>query len=332
MSTFSGFMPPVENWSRLPHELIAALPIFETKAELAVVLYILRHTWGFNDDNKKITLDEFENGRKKANGERIDNGVGMTKPSIVDGLKRAEKHGFIDVETDDSDKARIEKFYSLQMLKDLTPGDVKRFNTGGKEILPRSEKETIERTKDSRDKPAERKTSKKASARGEFTKSKFYAVDCTKRIIYTKSYAQSEVEKKTADLKPHGLILVRGDWLNTDAQYETFERKQTPQPAKPLFDAFAQWGFGLDPRKLDKSSSGRIAALRSAFAGYVGKTPNDADYDKDLAARVRTCYLAWDNHPKKGKAGLSRPKEPTAFLSWWEEWQKDPDGTHTQTF
>jgi len=86
---FDGFIPPVDNYSKLPHQFINLLPQFETVAEIKVTLYILRHTWGYNDDSKKLTLDEFMNGRKFRNGKRMDAGTGLAKSSIIDGLRRA---------------------------------------------------------------------------------------------------------------------------------------------------------------------------------------------------------------------------------------------------
>jgi hypothetical protein len=146
--TFAGFELPQENWSKLPHAFIEALPLVETIGEMKVILYILRHTWGYQEfgEGKKITLDEFENGRAKRDGTRLDAGTGLTRPTIIDGLNRAEAHGFIIVETDESDAARVKKFYCIKMIdnqgsKDFTPG-VKSFYIGGKESLPRSEKDT----------------------------------------------------------------------------------------------------------------------------------------------------------------------------------------------
>lgn len=143
MSDFSGFEKPKANFSPIPHELIAQLPRFKTLAELKIVLYVLRHTWGYQDDYKKITLDEFENGRKTKDGNRIDEGVGMTRPSIISGIKQAIEDGFLYSHSDDNDKARVKKFYSIteQGLKDFT-SDVKKLNIGSKETLPRTEKET----------------------------------------------------------------------------------------------------------------------------------------------------------------------------------------------
>jgi hypothetical protein len=147
--TFAGFPDPQENWSKLPHALIEALPLIETAGEVKVILYILRHTWGYQDEEKRITVDEFMNGRRRRDGSRIDDGTGLSKPTILDGLKRAEMHGFIEVEVDDKDKGRVKKFYRLRMQGStfFTPG-VKTLDSKGKESLLRTEKETLERNDD----------------------------------------------------------------------------------------------------------------------------------------------------------------------------------------
>jgi hypothetical protein len=151
MIMFEGFDEPRANWSKLPHSFIDALPYVETVGELKVILYILRHTWGFQDDYKKLTLDEFENGRKRRDSSRFDNGIGLSRPTIRDGIERAICHGFINVETDERDLGRIKKFYSLRMFKqgerNLPPG-VKNLSPKGKETCPRTEKETLDRNQE----------------------------------------------------------------------------------------------------------------------------------------------------------------------------------------
>lgn len=147
---FTGFSEPKENWSKLPHEFINALPIISSESELKVILYILRHTWGYGDGEKRITLDEFSNGRKRKNGTRIDRGTGQSINAIRDGLKRAEEHGFIKSEKDESDKARIKTCYWLAMSTsgggvsevDSHPPEVARRQS---KVDTRSEKETLER-------------------------------------------------------------------------------------------------------------------------------------------------------------------------------------------
>jgi len=156
MPDFTGFSLPEQNSSKMPHALIEALPAISSLSEMKVILYILRHTWGYHefDIPKKITLDEFMNGRKYSpkhmrehpgSAKRMDGGVGMSKPAIIDGLKRALDDGFIEVDVDDWDKGRVKKSYSLRMKgSNSFTSEPTKSNANGSDPLPRSEKETIE--------------------------------------------------------------------------------------------------------------------------------------------------------------------------------------------
>lgn len=90
-------------------------------AELKVVQYILRHTWGYRDYNtaKYITVDEFVHGRKykqgERKGERMDIGTRLSDRAVQEGLARAMKHGWVVCFVDDSDLARVKKYYALNM-------------------------------------------------------------------------------------------------------------------------------------------------------------------------------------------------------------------------
>ena len=151
-ATFCGFEEPKENWSKLPHDLIAALPLVDTVGEMKVILYILRHTWGYHDTEKKITLDEFEHGRKRKDGTRLDGGTGLSRTTIADGLSRAEKHGFIEITVDDHDLGRIQKIYRLKdggsevipQGARSCPSDSQKLHPREPEVDPRTEKETSE--------------------------------------------------------------------------------------------------------------------------------------------------------------------------------------------
>src|SRR2546427_1127336 len=160
---FAGFSKPEANFFRLPNEWTDITARITSLAEMKLVEYVLKHTWGYSEFDmvKKITTDEFMSGRKKKNGERIDTGTGLSKPSVIEGLNSAVKHGLLEVETDDSDKARIKKYYKLKMRtpieadepeKEETHADVKNLYTGVKNVdssskqsLQRSEKNTLER-------------------------------------------------------------------------------------------------------------------------------------------------------------------------------------------
>jgi len=159
MSAFNGFAPPTSNFSKLPHALIDALPIFSSESELKLVLYIIRHTWGFNEyeQPRRLTIDELMNGRKRTDGARMDAGTGLSKPSVISGLRMAETHGFIEVHIDDSDKARMKKSYRIrdeQESVSFTPGvkevyipDVKEVDPGCQKGLHRSEIESLKEKK-----------------------------------------------------------------------------------------------------------------------------------------------------------------------------------------
>ncbi len=169
--TFDGFIPPTKNFFHMPNEWINICARITNLAELKVVQYVLRHTWGYREYDgkpKPITVDEFMNGRKKSDGSRIDDGTGLSKPSVIQGLKYAIKNGYLICEIDDVDKARVIKSYALKMsdasgVKDLNPQEenggkgslhqgssifttgVNNLDINGKGSLPRSEKDTRER-------------------------------------------------------------------------------------------------------------------------------------------------------------------------------------------
>lgn len=157
LDNFRGFDKPESNWFKMPNNWTDITAEITSLAEMKVVEYTIRHTWGFQEFGvlKKITIDEYMNGRKRKDGTRIDSGTGLSKPSVIDGLKRAIDHGLLIETIDDSDRARIRKYYAPAMkpkqdckdpdgdVKKLYP-DVKELDSGGKETLHRSEKETSE--------------------------------------------------------------------------------------------------------------------------------------------------------------------------------------------
>lgn len=168
MEVFDGFAPPTENYSKLPHLMIDALPIVETVAEMKVILYVLRHTWGYQDEEKKITQDEFEHGRKRRDGGRLDNGIGLSRNAIKDGIRRAVEHGFLVVREDNRDMGRQRRIYALNMRspdgqtltpdpypdgQTLTPPDQSPPVPGSKPDH-RTEKETLETNPEKEKEPA----------------------------------------------------------------------------------------------------------------------------------------------------------------------------------
>lgn len=166
---FSGFLPPERNYFPMPNVWTDITSEIDSLAELKIIEYVIRHTWGYQeyDITKTITHDEFMFGRKRKDGSRQDKGTGLSEKSVKDGTKRAILHGYIYCEVDDRDRARIKKSYALKMIPsaggiDSTPQNKRdTFYPSGREIVspgpgnttprsgdstPRSEKDTNRKT------------------------------------------------------------------------------------------------------------------------------------------------------------------------------------------
>lgn len=117
--TFDGFITPTKNWFPMPNNWTDITAEIKSLAELKVVEYVLRHTWGYHEYGikKSITTDEFMHGRMRADGTRMDKGTGLSNRSVIDGLRAAEEHGYLESEIDTTDKARQVKYYALKMVE-----------------------------------------------------------------------------------------------------------------------------------------------------------------------------------------------------------------------
>lgn len=146
MTNFQGFNLPESNYSKLPHQFIDLLPIMTTLGEIKVVLYILRHTWGYSEFGleKELTIDEIMNGRKRNDGTRMDNGTGLSRNSVRQGANDAVEHGLIWVREDKSDLARIKTFYSIAICQDLI-AEGQDLTTTSQNLPPVHRKKPLER-------------------------------------------------------------------------------------------------------------------------------------------------------------------------------------------
>lgn len=152
---FPGFGIPEQNWFKLPNEWTNITAGMKSLAELKVVEYVLRHTWGFHEYGiaKRISINEFMRGRRRADGSRLDQGTGLSNRSVIDGLRKAVSDGYLVEEIDDSDRGRIKKSYRLRMRpgNELQPGvkilhrGMNNLHSRGEESSHRTEKETSER-------------------------------------------------------------------------------------------------------------------------------------------------------------------------------------------
>jgi len=228
--SFSGFSIPEQNYSKLPHEFIDIMAEVDSLAELKVTLYVLRHTWGFSeyDKPKKITTDEFENGRKRKDGSRMDKGTGLSSNSILAGLERAVERGTLLVEVDDTDKARIRKYYSLNMSDNskVEPSSSKAEPLPSK-VEERTEKETKERKEQSANADYLSATEKEEADK------KFLAILEFERMAREKM--NSGIWRGRELIPPH--LLIYADWWHSITNIDI----KTKKPDSEWLKAFSKW-------------------------------------------------------------------------------------------
>ncbi len=168
MTKFNGFEYPEENWSKLPHQVIESMHKMRPQSFM-VLIYVLRHTWGFQDDQKRISLDEFSNGRKVKGG-RFDGGTGMPKSTVAKHIRILVDDGFLFEHIDDSDGGRIKRTYSLSYLEGVHSIDPR--SKMGTQDLPsdtRTKKDTFKKETLERDSAPLQKTPRLTEAQNPFS-------------------------------------------------------------------------------------------------------------------------------------------------------------------
>src|SRR3954467_12959511 len=92
--TFRGFRSP--NYTQVPDELFDELLSVLSGAELKVLLYIIRRTFGFKRDADAISLSQMMSGIVTHDGDRLDRGVGLSKPTLLQALRSLEANNIIE--------------------------------------------------------------------------------------------------------------------------------------------------------------------------------------------------------------------------------------------
>lgn len=124
-ASFAGFeyANPALGFTQIGNRNFALLALIDNLAELKVVIFLMRNTWGYGEygEEKAITTDEFINGRKRKDGSRIEEGCGLKRTGVKEGLAKGIEHGRILCTVDTSDRGRIKKLYSLKMDEATKP-------------------------------------------------------------------------------------------------------------------------------------------------------------------------------------------------------------------
>src|SRR5947209_13691195 len=82
---FRGYQSP--NYTMVPDQLFDEHLAFLSGAELKVLLYIIRRTFGFKKDADSISISQMLGGIEKRDGSHLDHGVGLSKPTLLQALR-----------------------------------------------------------------------------------------------------------------------------------------------------------------------------------------------------------------------------------------------------
>jgi hypothetical protein len=122
---FEGFNSP--SFTQTPNVLFDELMPDLKEAELKVLLYIVRRTWGFagKQEGDAISLGQLCNGIITSKGERLDRGTGLSRAGVTKALLSLRKKGIITrIKNRDEARGDLPSTYKLRMLGDpLDIGD-----------------------------------------------------------------------------------------------------------------------------------------------------------------------------------------------------------------
>lgn len=93
---FRGFQSP--RYTMVPDELFDELLASLSGAELKVLLYIIRRTFGFKRDADAISLSQMLSGITTKDGRVLDRGSGLSKPTLLSVLRSLLAKNIIETE------------------------------------------------------------------------------------------------------------------------------------------------------------------------------------------------------------------------------------------
>ena len=82
---FRGYSSP--NYTPVPDELFDEQLPDLSGAELKVLLYVIRRTFGFKRESDNISLSQMLNGLRTRDGRVLDRGVGLSKKTLLQAIK-----------------------------------------------------------------------------------------------------------------------------------------------------------------------------------------------------------------------------------------------------
>jgi DNA-binding MarR family transcriptional regulator len=95
LESFKGFASPTT--TATPDEIFDRFLTELTHAELKVVLYIVRRTFGFKKKSDSISMKQICDGIKTKSGKELDKGAGVDRRTAQRAIKSLEERGLVTV-------------------------------------------------------------------------------------------------------------------------------------------------------------------------------------------------------------------------------------------
>lgn len=122
---FRGYTGP--NFTPVPDQLFDEQLADLSGAELKVLLYIMRRTFGFKRDADAISLSQMLHGIAKRDGQPLDKGTGLSKPTLLQTLRSlVEKQIVIAERRRSKEKGDEPTVYRLNIIEPGTDGELSR--------------------------------------------------------------------------------------------------------------------------------------------------------------------------------------------------------------
>ena len=111
---FQGYAMP--GYTQIPDELLDAQLHILSHAELKVLLYIMRHTFGYKRDGDHLSARQISEGITRRDGTRVDHGTGCAIATVRRTVQRLEAVGLIVVHREQSDDSGdASNYYAIRI-------------------------------------------------------------------------------------------------------------------------------------------------------------------------------------------------------------------------
>jgi len=131
---FPGFRLPY--YTQVPDDLFDVLLPTLSGAELKVLLYLIRRTFGFKKDSDAVSLTQICEGIKRRDGTILDRGTGLHRETAVNALRALEERRIIlAYRSTSAERGNETTTYRLHLVGESDQGGSEN-PTGGSRILP----------------------------------------------------------------------------------------------------------------------------------------------------------------------------------------------------